>query len=71
MTDELLVCAFGAKTGPIKETSGDRTARIEREAQAGLDARAIRLRRKMLAKGREASSLFGGNESSSLLGAGL
>lgn len=71
MTDDLLVCAFGSKAGPTKESAGDRTARMEREAQAGLDARALKMRRRMLARGREASSLFGGNEASSLLGAGL
>lgn len=71
MLIELTAHAFGAKTGPIKETTADRTARLDREGQTALDSRALKMRRRMRASAAQAGTLFGGGEAQSLLGAGL
>ena len=66
---ELSTCSFGGPPKPKGETGEARTARLAQREQQGLDARALRLRRRRLAGGNAPSQLSGGGVQA--LGAGL
>ena len=62
--------ACGGGAPKTRESSEARTARIVGANKSQGDLASLRSRRKRLAAGRTASSLFGGGEAQSLLGAG-
>ena len=69
MYEPLEARGFGNKP-PSKESQDAREARLVQKAATDTDVRGLRLRRRRLAAGRQASSLFGAGEGVSL-GAGL